>query len=1324
MKPLNLTYRKIGLINATNFDEPQKIVKRDEFEMPLSSIFHWMNMGEYPFLEKKHIGANNIYSRSIVDINYELGRPRNKISLMKSPLRKWEKRNKLIPLTRGVDSVISQEDAILYSYFPLQRGYIYRQSTDSHIKMFSNIVMTLVDELNGISEYLRKNNVIIIGSPDRVDTYETHLSNMKRSDSKLYREIKTLEEYFFYQLIKFIHSDGPLTGLSDYAIDMTTIILTNGANQSVINLGALIRNVKKVDNDFDISPNNHIQELKTIVPTTQKLVTNKIISNVSLLLHSSDDIIPDKIVEPKKVDKVDIEDVITRYKEETGSVDDIPVEDKLRKMGFTPQKTKKTLERIEAAKNIPSPFDKSKKTSDLGERKTKVDPVEFKDIPSVIDKSMLRSTTKQVDRNYIENVMQDDVVRVIHRLNEGGVTVTKHEVERTDNIVSRYDYHSLGLHPIEGNGVSLNFRLPMPDKEGIYINNGVEYSLKKQKKDLPIRKIDETEVHLSSYYPGKLMISVSALKVDSEANQIVDTINKVINIKDSELSAVPIPVYYNDIVVPRIYSILSSEYSRIENKNIVLFLDYKDRDTVEKFIKGKVDDKVGLLVGFVKKDKSPIYVTNDGFFNKSRQNPMGDIFTLLGLEVKNKKRDLVSMRVMGIRIPVGIILSYYLTLAGLLNRLKVEYTLSSKRLKIDNLLTLPLDDGTLYITKATYTDMLLLNGLFKYKKFIKMYTMDDMNDTDTYLPIMDSKGATLSHFKELDHIRNFFIDPMTGDLLKEMGEPDKIIPLMFRAVELLGDHSYEGPTELSAMAIHGHQRVVGTAYRSIVANIRTYRRNSGIGGKRINMSPYEISTAVHGDPTMEVLQSTNPLQLLKQQEAVTYLGSGGRTKETLTTPTRVFSKTDLGVISEGTPDSGDVGVTMYLSTSPDLTDSNGRRNGKGLEEGNLASIQSSSMSVAPAADTDDPTRANFIQVQNEHTIAVSGLEPMYVRTGGEAPIVAKMSGRFASLATGDGTVTKVSKYGMTVDYKKEGKESYKLGLTYGSASDKRYPFTIITHLTKGDKVKKDDPICWNSSFFTLDRLINNTLIYNHHTILRTMYMEGDETYEDSSAISADAAKKQVASIAKLVSKVLEFDQRVTDVIKIGDKVDVSTVIMTIEGGITASSDVYGKEGNSSLKSITSANPKIGHRGTVGNIEVRYHGDKKDMNKTLRALADESDKLFYKKRRAEGKSHNLTMGRVDTEYKINGKVLLPNTMEILFYIHTEDVMGMGDKSVIGNQVKTTIGEYIDYELTTEDGVPIDCKTSTSGVSRRIVNSPYTVGMATTILKAIPDIFRKL
>ena len=149
-----------------------------------------------------------------------------------------------------------------------------------------------------------------------------------------------------------------------------------------------------------------------------------------------------------------------------------------------------------------------------------------------------------------------------------------------------------------------------------------------------------------------------------------------------------------------------------------------------------------------------------------------------------------------------------------------------------------------------------------------------------------------------------------------------------------------------------------------------------------------------------------------------------------------------------------------------------------------------------------------------------------------------------------------------------------------------------------------------------------------------------------------------------------------------------------------------------LKTLQTSSPKAKVKGRINKIVVRYNCELKDMSKTLRNIAETSDKIL--------KTETGYTGQVlRNNYTIRGKPLLSGQLEIKIYINVDEGMGIGDKGIFGNQLKFTVGEVYDNAITAQDGTPIEAKFSLRAISARITNSPMLIGTTSMVLEKLQE-----
>ena len=196
---------------------------------------------------------------------------------------------------------------------------------------------------------------------------------------------------------------------------------------------------------------------------------------------------------------------------------------------------------------------------------------------------------------------------------------------------------------------------------------------------------------------------------------------------------------------------------------------------------------------------------------------------------------------------------------------------------------------------------------------------------------------------------------------------------------------------------------------------------------------------------------------------------------------------------------------------------------------------------------------------------------------------------------------------------------------------------------------------------------------------------------------------------KVKSYVVSFEQALHNAAKPGTQLEPEDVLMVIENAISVGVGNFDAESMATLRGAGTPAPRSSYTGHLDRIEVYYHGDKTDMHPSLKALADRSDRFFSEQQKDLG--NDRLDGRVDGDFSVKGKPLMLNQAEVRFYITVEHDMSPGDKGVFANQLKTTVGEEMMFDMISEGGIKIDAMFGGRSAIKRIVNSYALIGTAT-------------
>lgn len=322
---------------------------------------------------------------------------------------------------------------------------------------------------------------------------------------------------------------------------------------------------------------------------------------------------------------------------------------------------------------------------------------------------------------------------------------------------------------------------------------------------------------------------------------------------------------------------------------------------------------------------------------------------------------------------------------------------------------------------------------------------------------------------------------------------------------------------------------------------------------------------------------------------------------------------------------------------------------------------------------------------------------------------------FCYAAKQDGKVISKTTDGILIEYKDGARKGVALGRQYGRAEGSTYPHDIVSHLEPGQSFKKGKVIAYNTGFFEQDFLDPESVVLKNSMLSKVVLYESSQTHEDSCAISPKLSSRMVMQSTKVKSFMIDFKQNLLNVVKPGQKVTPKDILMIIEDEITAGSDAFDEESLMVLASLSKSAPKAGYLGVVDQIEVFYHGSPEDMTASLKSLAERSDRKKSTMNKAIGKP--AISGSVNSDYRVNGTPLSLNKAEVRFYITVQTGMSLGDKAVFSNQLKSTVGEVMDYQMRTQDGEEIEAVFGFRSIAARIVSSASIIGTTNTLLKVI-------
>ncbi len=841
---------------------------------------------------------------------------------------------------------------------------------------------------------------------------------------------------------------------------------------------------------------------------------------------------------------------------------------------------------------------------------------------------------------------------------------------------------------------------------------------------LPIRKTKADTVALTSYY-GKLFVTRSSKAVyDRSAWQR----KKIITLGVDDENTIITSVRQGNAVsksakVPPTYSGMAKGILSFKCAAGDMSYEYDKREVLYGADVLKKLERRGHVVCGKGKGNKFITLDNAGLYHYSdvdgNVDTIGSLASLLGTDLGKEPNDMAEVKIFSTAIPAGVVLGYMLGLTKLLRIIKVKTRSVRKGQRVeleDGEASIVFKDETLIYPTDDPEITMLLNGFYEYRSAIKQFNREEFDKKTVYQPVLESRGVGLRFIREMDLLQPLFIDPITDGILERRKEPRSFEGLVVKAVELLKDDRTPDETDTEYMRIKGYERMPGFIYKELIASIRKQQAQPMSSQSRIEMNPKAVWMNILKDATTKTVEELNPVHNLKEKELVTYSGDGGRSSRSMVASSRVYHKNDMGVISEATVDSGSVAINTYLTADPNFDSIRGTTKRVDSKEKSATKLLSTSAILSPGATSDDPKRTNFISIQHSHGVAAENYKVMPLSTGYEQVLAHRVDPMFAVAAEQEGKVTDVGETHLTVEYKDGSSVKIELGTVYGTVNGTHVPQRIESDLIKGQKFKAGHILSWNTGFFERDYDDNTQVNWKAGALVNVALMESVDTLEDSCAVLEKLGAGLSTEITAVRNIVIDFEQGILNLVKVGDEVDLETILCTLEDQLTANNSLIDSESAESLKALGQLNPKAKNKGVVEKIEVLYNGDKADMSSSLKTIVNRADK----ERAERVKSLSLedaTTGQVNEPINVEGRRLVMDQAVIKIYITKSLPAGVGDKAVLGNQLKTIIGRVMTGTNETESGEPIDVIFGRQSIANRIVLSPDIMGTTNRVLEVL-------
>lgn len=669
---------------------------------------------------------------------------------------------------------------------------------------------------------------------------------------------------------------------------------------------------------------------------------------------------------------IDVLSELSAFEPDTSKTPSMRLADTLYNTGVMTAREHSRIERLSKAfDKITDPYGSEvllSETLSVDVKDVTVAPVELLDDPVILDDSLKRATVDTFEKQYITKGLRKNITASLSAIQKGPVSITGYKVNRVKDALNDYEEHVLSVSPVVGAPSTIRQILPVVREDGTFKFKGVDYRMRMQRVDVPIRKISPTQVALSSYY-GKLFVETSQLVAQNYSRFLCNYVRLEVeegrfkgslSTRPENVPGVPV-VYYNLSTEVMWFEIPSKVKLCFSHSNRVKVLGADD-------VALKHERKGFVLVG--SKGKVFYYIDSNGWISSLEDGVIVRLMRLedfIGMDTGTRRVPLpsIDLKIYSKSISSGFCLAYLLGLDGLLKVLgsKPRRVLAGQRVQLNSSeYAIRFKDQTLVFDRSNNLETMILSGFQVYDRLLKEYPVNVFDQKDIYSLILDKAGVGSRYVKKLDSMNSYFVDPITADVLKMMNEPVEFIPLVMRACEMLNDgyvpKRVEDPkSEIGDLTrLRGYERIAGFAYENMVKAVETFASRNYGGRSSITINPYDTVKVITEDPTVAPVNNLNPVQYLREREVMTPTGRGGRSKRSMVARTRVYQDTDMGLVSEASVDSGDVGVIIYASQDAAINSiygTVGKHKGEVGSDYSAAQLLSTGTLMSPNADGDD-----------------------------------------------------------------------------------------------------------------------------------------------------------------------------------------------------------------------------------------------------------------------------------------------------------------------------------------------------------------------------------
>lgn len=928
-------------------------------------------------------------------------------------------------------------------------------------------------------------------------------------------------------------------------------------------------------------------------------------------------------------------------------------------------------------------------------------------VSNTTNESMKEVKFNNFEKAYNEKVLKHDIMNSFEALNNKTIPmyIRDVQVQDTSTPIDYKETWTISLEDANRQRHTIKVDIPKFIDDKFMWLGGNKKIILKQNFLYPVVKINPITVQLVTNY-NKMFIG----RYDKKNNSAVERFLTLIKKNEQVKSFVTVGNVYNSNV-NYVTTIELDQLAKLFSSIKVgkLYLNFDLPKIAEEYSKTKgaipVPDN-NVLIGML--DNKPVFVnTNTGLIDDSKsimdlimENMPEDVIAIYEKIPAPKRVSYSTATIMAQTIPFITLLGYWEGLSTVMKKANIKYTLSDKKPTISSKQNYIQFKDCFLVYDDVLDKGLLMNGL----KFMETenYSLADFDDSEPYVEYFTKVYGKSAITNTLINAYEFTLDPITLEVLDDIGLPKDLVELCIYANSLLADNAYTFESEQTLYRVRSNEVIPAILYKEISNYYINYRNSNG--KKKLSIPRDAVIKSLLSKENVKDYSTLNPGTELTESQTVTCKGFvGSNVQQAYTMKRRSYPKSMLGVIALSTPSDGNVGVTRYLAYEPKIDNVRGYCDvSNDVDTNKLKDVNvlcGDELMYPIAASHDDSPRIAMATKQTNHVVPTRKMQPVLISNGMEQNVRFHLSSDYVINAKQDGKVIEIDDKNqlIIVEYKDGSHQAIDLSpkIVKNGGGGFFMNNQLISKLKEGDKFKKNDLLAWHKDFFTYDE-INGPRI-NVGSLEKVAISTSYATYEDSTFITDKIAHDCATSMTFRKDIVIGKNSNVDYIVSKGQHVEVGDTLLQFDTSYDDSElnkllKNIGEELQEEVLENSKNNVKSKYAGTVTDIKVFSPLPLEELSPSLQKIVGsyyKQNKTKYNKIKSyaseEEKNSIYACGVLMTEPTdkvepnrfgvIRGEKVGNDSIKIEIYIEHADIMGVADKLAYFAALKGTVGEVI-------------------------------------------------